>query len=348
MTPVTTTTFIIETWFLTTLLIGAVGCADEASKEPATHVKSEQHHSFWYGSPRWYERVKWKPEEHFQTPEMIEFCRAIQRNDLPAVQKLLKSGIDVNKTGKDNATLLLWAYSSPDPTCFRLLLEHGADPNVEFHSNFGTGGGLFGYDGLFEGDCVTLLASRLPDNGRFGLVAEHGGDLGFVHGEHGTTPLIAAAGGRTSSKVRQQIVARIIAAKVDLNKQTPNGGTALSAALNSVQYDIVSMLLDAGADPCLFDFRNHQLLHVAASRELSREEGNRDRREAGVVEIQFSGMDHWDQMIKKLEKAAEYTLKEAHRDLQLQNEWREKGLGDFLAQRRRQIEKDKASADKTK
>jgi len=68
---------------------------------------------------------------------MIQFCRAIQRNDLPAVQKLLKSGIDVNKTGKNNATLLLWAYSSLAPTCFRLLLEHGANPNIEFQSSFG-------------------------------------------------------------------------------------------------------------------------------------------------------------------------------------------------------------------
>ncbi len=221
-------------------------------------------------------------------------------------------------------------------------------PTLSFKAVLGLRMSQTGYAGLFEGDCVTLLASRLPSNGRFDLVAEHGGNLDFVHAEYGTTPLMEAAEGQTLFEVARQRVARTIAAKIDLNRQTPNGGTAMSAALNRMQCDIVSMLLDAGADPTLFNFRNHQLLHVAASRELSREEENRERREAGVVEIQFSGMDDWDQMITKLEKAADYTLKEAHRDLQLQNEWREKGLGDFLAQRRRQIEKDKASADKRK
>ncbi len=333
---------LIKTCFIVTSLFGAFGCADDVAEKPETPVKSEQRRQRWYGQPPWYERFQWKPEEHFQSPEMIEFCKAIQEDDLPAIQKLLKSGIEVNKTGTDNATLLLWAYSSPNPNIFRLLLEHGADPNIPFKSRFGSLG-LNGYTGLSKGDCITLLASRLPGDDRFGLVAEHGGNLDFVHAEDGTTPLIESVDVATP-EIRRQRVARIIAANANLNRQLTNGTTAMSTALWRSHYDTVSMLLDAGADPNLFDFRNQQLLHNAALQQLRREKSNRERREMGGREIPFYEVDEWNQMIPQLEKVAKYTLEQAHEDLQLQEEWREKGLGNYLLQRRKKIEKSKTRA----
>ena len=47
-----------------------------------------------------YETV-WKAEEYFTDPQLVALCKAIEREDLEEMERLVKAGADVNARGKD-------------------------------------------------------------------------------------------------------------------------------------------------------------------------------------------------------------------------------------------------------
>jgi hypothetical protein len=76
-------------------------------------------------SKTWHEKFKWQASEYFSTPLEIALCEAIETNDLPAIERLIKQGANVNAHGKGNMTPLLWAFPDNKVERFKLLLEKG-------------------------------------------------------------------------------------------------------------------------------------------------------------------------------------------------------------------------------
>lgn len=67
-----------------------------------------------------------RPELYYKDPETLKLARAIRKNDIPKIKKLVAQGADVNAMEK-NFSLLCYAIYAEDET-FRCLLELGANP----------------------------------------------------------------------------------------------------------------------------------------------------------------------------------------------------------------------------
>ncbi len=80
--------------------------------------------------------VKWNAGDYFTDQGVIALCKAIEAHNLTEIDRLVKSGVDVNARGRGNMTPLLWAFPVGQDV-FRKLLELGADPNVEFTARLG-------------------------------------------------------------------------------------------------------------------------------------------------------------------------------------------------------------------
>jgi ankyrin repeat protein len=54
------------------------------------------------------DRNSWSPSRFFDDPKVVELCYAMERGDVPAVEKLLDDGVDINTRGKSGMTPLMW------------------------------------------------------------------------------------------------------------------------------------------------------------------------------------------------------------------------------------------------
>lgn len=74
------------------------------------------------------------PSRVFSNARMIEFCVALQGNNLKAVQKEIAAGIDVNTVGDmpsgKSMTPIVFAVLAPTVEPLRAILAAGANPNV--------------------------------------------------------------------------------------------------------------------------------------------------------------------------------------------------------------------------
>lgn len=60
-----------------------------------------------------------------------DILKAVEKNDVPAVEKALKNGADVNTTDKGKRSLLLIATNNRQTELAKLLVKHGADVNQQ-------------------------------------------------------------------------------------------------------------------------------------------------------------------------------------------------------------------------
>ena len=81
-----------------------------------------------YGPP--HQRLKWKAADFFTDPGVISLCKAIEAKDITEIDRLVKSGVNVNAKGRGNMTPLLWAFPMGEEV-FGKMLDLGADPNVQ-------------------------------------------------------------------------------------------------------------------------------------------------------------------------------------------------------------------------
>jgi hypothetical protein len=173
---------------------------------------------------------------------------------------LVAAGADVNAKGKGNMTPLLWAFPDDKPERFKKLLELGADPNVIVESDFNTRGAI----GV--GDSVTHMACSTWFPSHFDLVFQHGGDPNLWQRKKHKTPLLLLLVGPARDKPRK--VQRLIDLGADLEANKDDeytGGTTpvMAAASAFGQYDLVLLLLEAGADYGAYKTNsNTKLIHI--------------------------------------------------------------------------------------
>lgn len=184
--------------------------------------------------------------------------QAIYDDNLPQLEQYLKNGGDANATSGRNNTLLMYAGAYGTPEAMKLLLAHGANPNLT--NAFGATALMWSISDLAKVKLLLLkgadpnieskskrtallLAALHGDGGKtVTLLAAHGANPATVD-EFGLTLVSAGASAGNLTAVRLGL-----AHHVDVNAKTKIGGTALTGAAMNGSVEIAKLLLDAGAD----------------------------------------------------------------------------------------------------
>ncbi|MBX9652335.1 hypothetical protein K2Y11_01820 [bacterium] len=201
-------------------------------------------------SPTIQSKIGWKAEQFFDDPKVVELCHAIERNDIKEVEKLIKDGVNINTAGRGNMTPLFWAYPGDHLQIFKLLLAHGADPNViiskdvwELTRN--------AKSWMKTGAAVTHYSCMTWRSGYFEAVFDYGGDPNLLafNGKGGSpTPLFMVIDSDAGNKVEK--VSRLIDLGANVDYMIEGGGTPLRSSVVSRRsaLDVTLLLLKAGAD----------------------------------------------------------------------------------------------------
>ena len=144
----------------------------------------------------------------------------------------------------------------------RLLLAHGADPNIKTQRTPGFGIQVKGHLGNMKGATPFLIAAKANDVAVMRELLAHGADP-LLPTDNGTTPLMVAAGighapGITRSGEDEALRAVTLCAELgaDVNAVNAAGDTALHGAAWRERADsIVQFLADRGA---ALDAKNHR------------------------------------------------------------------------------------------
>jgi uncharacterized protein len=210
-----------------------------------------------------HEKFGWKAEDFFDDPKVIALCRAIEADDLHEIQRIIQSGADVNLRGKGNMTPLMWAYPDNKFERFKIMLDHGADPNVKITTNLGVP------SGFKVGDSVVTCSAASRFSGHFQAMMNAGGDPNIRDGL-GATVLHVIIDGAATDKIERCKLA--IEAGADLNALFMGGTPAISAVSN-YRYDVAKYLLEQGADANAYMSNELQkLIHVMILREKDLED----------------------------------------------------------------------------
>jgi hypothetical protein len=221
-----------------------------------------------------HQRFGWKATDYFTDPKVIALCHAIEANDFPEMERLVRAGADVNALGKDKMTPLLWAFPDYQLPRFEWLLKHGANPNVVVEGEFNS------RQSISRGDSVTLMACKSSFPGYFEAVFDSGGDpnirhtgpLGFEH-----NPLFAVITGAARNKAEK--IKWVIDLGADMNALAAGGTAVMQAVSWGGQYDLAIMMLEAGADYRTYQHNEfRRLVHVVAGQEHRLDEYSPEQR----------------------------------------------------------------------
>lgn len=312
----------IQIAFMFLMAVAApVGCAAAAGEGETFH-----------------EKFNWRAEEYFDDPQVIALCEAIEANDLEEMDRLVAAGANVNAKGKGNMTPLLWAYPDNQPERFRRLLEHGADPNVIFQSDFNTR-----MMGIRPGDSITHMVCETVFPHYFDYVFQHGGDPNLWNRDEHKTPLFFLIRGPAADKKRK--VKRLIELGADLDANIDNehtgGRTPTIVAVNCFgQYDLALLLLQSGADyETYIPNTNARLIHsVAIDDERLQRMSAQQRKDHGAL-------------VSWLEEHGE-SIEEARRDKESWRRWARAGVHkemlakEIAARKARQAKEEADAAEK--
>jgi hypothetical protein len=83
-------------------------------------------------------KITWRPDDYFSDYNTIRLCNSIKSGNIPFIEKDIAGKANVKAVGRDGMTPLLWAFAHDQFEAFEYLLNHGADPEVPFKSDFGT------------------------------------------------------------------------------------------------------------------------------------------------------------------------------------------------------------------
>lgn len=169
-----------------------------------------------------------KAESHMEAA-MLRI--AAQNQDVQSITLLLRYGADANGFDRESVTPLFAVTRSQCFESAKILLKHGADPNLSA--------------GPDSESPLSLAASN--NSAEFvQLYLAHGGNPDLIL-ENGSTTLISAMNKTTSPKV----VEMLLTSGGDANAKSGEGTTALFQAIQTNRIDLMSVLLDHGADPNL-------------------------------------------------------------------------------------------------
>lgn len=211
-----------------------------------------------------HDRYGWKAEDFFDDPKTRDLCKAIMRNDVRRLDRLIDAGADINARGKGGMTPLMWAFPDRTFDCFRRLLERGADPDVVLESDLNT------RNYFSPGDTVTSIILRASQAEYFQELARNGFDAGYVNENTGDSLLHVTIRSFGLFGDRKQRILFLIENGAPLDAVNKDHFTAAMIAADRIMYDEVLLLLRAGADVLTprGDGRLH-LVHLMVNRGAS-------------------------------------------------------------------------------
>jgi len=188
----------------------------------------------------------WKAEEYFTDPQIVALCKAIEREDLAEMERLVQAGANVNARGKDGMTPLLWAYPAGEKALEKVL-ELGADPNTQYDSGFRSNGMIDAGDSLL----FIAMKSTAPMNTQYvekfqnyvDILLKHGADPNLVQKKLKTVPLYNAIRFQNTDATKKLIQSGV---DVDWKDDTDTSLVAYAARVRS--YAVLRLLLYSGAD----------------------------------------------------------------------------------------------------
>lgn len=233
-------------WLLMLGLLSLTGCARQQTPADAgksqVRVLSPEERKVYESQIHQLKKGLKKGEKVTDRDQMFTlFSMSALAGDTELMDLLIKSGADINSKGN----MAKQADSTPTPDKFghtplhaavlegsiepvRMLLDHGADPNVR-NSNGNTP--LYDAVGLDREDLVKLLLKK-------------GADVNMTEGVFGFTPLhSAAAGGNVA--ITQLLIKR----GAQLNVKSKQGIAPLHLAASLDRAGTAELLLKNGADP---------------------------------------------------------------------------------------------------
>lgn len=158
---------------------------------------------------------------------------AALRGDAQGMEEVLRAGETcVNCRGTDESTPLLIAVICENKRATTLLLERGADPNLQDRDGYSPIG----------------FASGLKDSWFLETLLKHGADVNLRDRREWATPIFQAVLG-----LSERNIDILIRAGADINAQDNAGDTPMIRAANINRFDMVYALLIRGADPRIQD-----------------------------------------------------------------------------------------------
>lgn len=204
----------------------------------------------------YHDKVGWKAEAFFDDPKVVALCKAIEADDLGAMEAAVAAGADINAVGRDGMTPLLWAFPDHKVERFEWLLINGADPNICWTGDFGLGKNFV----YRRGKSVMYLAfeTQWPEYWR--LVLDHGGDPNLSCDNQNSPLVHVAMEGWVPGK--DDRLKALVDAGADINAARSTEDTPLIRAAAHGLYDRAEQLIQMGADIEAYqEDLNRQLVH---------------------------------------------------------------------------------------
>ena len=224
-----------------------------------------------------YERLGWDADGFFTDQGVLSLCRAIEGRNLREIERLVKSGVDVNARGRGNMTPLLWAFPMGEEV-FAKVLELGGDPNIKLTETrlppvFVKGRSVMSL--AASPTPVVCAWGDIPTNSNLKLVLEHGGDPN-IEDLDGNTPLFYLTDDSHELRARIRL---LLDAGADVNHRNKRGITPLISWYCSTKKGSVLRLLEAGADYRIADNNGLDfVLYVASAMHFYRKDNKPDDR----------------------------------------------------------------------
>jgi len=187
---------------------------------------------------------------------------AAENANAAIIEVLLKAGADPKATLPGGQTLLMTASRTGNADAVKLLLDAGANPNAKESTNGETA--LMWAASQNHPEAAKVLLARGAELNARSATHEYRTDRFGLEGvvtilpKGSLTPLMFAA--RDGAPEAARALAQ---AGADLNLSDPEGTTALLFAISNGHYDTAAVLLEAGADPNLTDTTGTAALYAA-------------------------------------------------------------------------------------
>lgn len=267
-----------EVW----IILAAVGC----SFSTIVGCKPQGHDRVYIDD---FSRVgTWRPEEVFSDPQVIQAAVAIAKVDLAEIDRLLKSGVDVNSSGRDSVSLLGWTLMMQNKSAYRRLLERGADPNAL----------MLGALPILE-----IVASNENDSEWLELALKHSGNPNVSNarrnkiGDHyidgKETPIFEAIENRSQHNVELLLQ---FGADVDARNIAEMTPVLFAASQNAFEFAL--LLIERGADYKLKDNLGHDVAHYVIAAPMSPGIDEWKWREKVIQLLESKGVDFQVESIK--------------------------------------------------